>query len=223
MIYDFSNFIVDDSNKEAYDFFKTFSIKNNQQVKIYLYSESSYGKTHLLRSLEKDINKQNNKKAIYVSVEKLVSDIVNKEDINKYNDVNILIIDDFQFIDNHIEIQKKIFNIIDQCTSKGNSVIISSDVSIDKFKSINEQLNEYLNDSKIIKIDKPNKKIKELYLTNKIKEYDLNLDKESINLLLNIKNLRDIDFILCRLKEYKNELTLELLKNLINEYENGIY
>ena len=110
--YTFDTFIVGDSNRFAFTAARAVAEKPGKAYNpLFLYSKSGLGKTHLMQSIGNYILENSNKKVLYVSSDKFVNDYINavrtigKNSIekidsfkNKYRNIDVLIIDDIQFL-----------------------------------------------------------------------------------------------------------------------------
>ena len=110
--YTFDTFIVGDSNRFAFTASRAVAEKPGKAYNpLFLYSKSGLGKTHLMQSIGNYILENSNKKVLYVSSDKFVNDYINavrtigKNNIekidsfkNKYRNIDVLIIDDIQFL-----------------------------------------------------------------------------------------------------------------------------
>lgn len=153
--YSFENFIVGNSNKFAHA--AALSVAENPG-KIYnplfIYGNSGLGKTHLMHAIGNYIVKTSNKKVLYVTSEQFISDFlgINKKDEfetnfnyieffkNKYRNVDVLMIDDIQFLGGATQTQKEFFHTFNTLYSDNKQIIISSDRSPDDLKLLEDRL-----------------------------------------------------------------------------------
>ena len=133
--YTFENFIVDVSNRFAYlmakDVLEEKRYRNNI---LFIYGDTGVGKTHLLKAiLYKAYKKNSNAKILYISANKLVKELINairnekyNKFINKYESLDILLLDDFQCITGKERIQTELFTIFSELYNKNKQIIIAS-------------------------------------------------------------------------------------------------
>ena len=131
----FENFIVGDSNKKAFQASLYICDDNNHKYfnPLFLYSKSGLGKTHLLNAIYNKIKK--NKKVLYTTTIEFFNEykcILNgeyneKDVINSFKTIDILLIDDIQFISNKENFQEFFFIIFDYFLTHKKIVVISSD------------------------------------------------------------------------------------------------
>jgi len=142
--YTFESFIVGNTNKFAHA--AALAVAENPG-KIYnplfIYGNSGLGKTHLMHAIGNYITKNSNKKVLYVTSEQFVSDFIgiNKKDESgtnfsyvdffkqKYRNIDVLIIDDIQYLGGATETQKEFFHTFNSLYGDNKQIIISSDKS----------------------------------------------------------------------------------------------
>ena len=153
--YTFDSFIVGDSNKFAY--MAAVAVAENPG-KIYnplfIYGSSGLGKTHLMHAIGNHIIENSNKKVLYVTSEQFISDFlnINRKDEsgtnfnyidsfkNKYRMVDVLIIDDIQFLGGATQTQQEFFSTFNTLHDSNKQIIISSDRSPDDLKKLEDRL-----------------------------------------------------------------------------------
>ena len=153
--YTFENFIVGNSNKFAHA--AALSVAENPG-KIYnplfLYGNSGLGKTHLMHAIGNYIVENSNKKVLYVTSEQFIKDFVNsnrKDEAgtnfnyieffkNKYRSIDVLLIDDIQFLGGATQSQQEFFHTFNNLYNDSKQIIISSDRSPNDLKILEERL-----------------------------------------------------------------------------------
>lgn len=158
--YTFENFIVGQSNKFAQA--TALAVAENPGYMynpLFIYGNSGLGKTHLMHAIGNYIIKTGKKTVLYVTSEKFVSDFIginkkNKEGNNfdnveifkkKYRDVDVLIIDDIQYLGNANQTQQEFFNTFNDLYGNNKQIIISSDRSPDDLKLLEDRLRTRFN------------------------------------------------------------------------------
>ena len=153
--YTFDNFIVGNSNKFAHAAAVAVAQNpGNMYNPLFIYGNSGLGKTHLMHAIGNYIIKNSNKKVLYVTSEQFVSDFIgiNKKDENgtnfsyvdffkhKYRNIDVLIIDDIQYLGGATETQKEFFHTFNTLYGDNKQIIISSDRSPDDLKILEDRL-----------------------------------------------------------------------------------
>ena len=158
--YTFENFIVGQSNKFA----KATSLAVAERPglmynPLFIYGKSGLGKTHLMHAIGNYIVKHSGKKVLYVTSERFVDDFMNiyrknKNENNfemienfkkKYRDIDVLMIDDIQYLEIANKTQQEFFNTFNELHCNNKQIIISSDRSPDDLNKLEERLRTRFN------------------------------------------------------------------------------
>ncbi len=153
--YTFDNFVVGNSNKFAQA--AALSVAENpgkMYNPLFLYGNSGLGKTHLMHAIGNYITNNSNRKVLYVTSDQFINDFINinKKDErgtnynyvdffkNKYRNIDVLIIDDIQFLGGATQTQQEFFHTFNTLYDDSKQIIISSDRSPDDLKLLEERL-----------------------------------------------------------------------------------
>ncbi len=181
--YKFDSFIVGESNKFAY--MAAVSVAENPGKTynpLFLYGNSGLGKTHLMHAIGNFIIENSNKKVLYVTSEQFITDFlnINKKDEdgtnfshidsfkNKYRGVDVLIIDDIQFLGGATQTQQEFFNTFNTLYDDNKQIIISSDRSPDDLKKLEDRLRTRFNWGLSVNIYPPEYEMRVKILKKKI-------------------------------------------------------
>jgi len=181
--YTFDNFIVGESNKFAHA--TALAVAENPGYMynpLFIYGKSGLGKTHLMHAIGNYIHKNSSKTVLYVTSEKFVSDFIginkrNKDGNNfdnveifknKYRNVDVLIIDDIQYLGNANQTQQEFFNTFNDLYGNNKQIIISSDRSPDDLKLLEDRLRTRFNWGLTINILQPDFKLRMNIIDKKI-------------------------------------------------------
>lgn len=151
----FENFVVGNTNRLAYVSARAVAEAPGQiHNPLFLYGKSGLGKTHLMHAIGNYIDQNTNKKVLYVTSEEFMTDFTGIADINKsvnsldyanqfkgkYRNVDVLIIDDIQYLVGAEKTQQEFFHTFNSLHKTGKQIIISSDRSPDDLKKLEERL-----------------------------------------------------------------------------------
>lgn len=186
--YLFENFVVGDSNKFA----KTTAIAVAEKPGImynplFIYSNSGLGKTHLMHAIGNYIIQNSNKRVLYVTSEQFVNDFIelyrkNKSDNNfnevenfkkKYRDIDVLMIDDIQYLEIANKTQQEFFNTFNELHTNNKQIIISSDRSPDDLKQLEDRLRTRFTWGLMVDIMPPNFDLRLSIIDKKIESHGL--------------------------------------------------
>ena len=179
--YTFENFVSGESNKFAKAIGLAVAEKPGSMYNpLFIYGSSGLGKTHLMHAIGNYIKDNSNKKVLYVTSEKFVDDflsIYRKNDNNfktvdnfkrKYRDIDVLMIDDIQYLEIANKTQQEFFNTFNELHTQNKQIIISSDRSPDDLKKLEDRLRTRFNWGLTIDILPPDFELRLRILDKKI-------------------------------------------------------
>jgi len=231
--YALSSFVVGKSNELAY----AAAVAVMQDVgkkynPLFLYGGVGVGKTHLVQAIGNEIKNlyQNKIKVRYVPSEKFINDVVwavrNKrmETIKeKYRGVDVLIIDDIQFIGGKPTTEEEFFHTFNALYENNKQIIISSDRPPKFLQELSDRMRSRFEAGMIADIGIPDFELRLAVLKNKLEERKVNLSESVISYIAQKvqKNLRELEGALNRvlfIQQTKNtEITPEIVEQLIAE------
>jgi len=189
--YTFDNFMVGNSNKFAHA--AAVSVAENPGTMynpFFIYGNSGVGKTHLMHAIGNYIQENSNKKVLYITSEQFRDDFVkatrkdesgtnfNYVDLfkGKYKNIDVLIIDDIQFLGGAKKSQEEFFHTFTNLFNNQKQIIISSDRSPDDLKMLEERLLTRFVWGLMVDISPPDYNLKINIIKNKIKAGDFESD-----------------------------------------------
>jgi len=180
---------------------------------LFIYGGVGLGKTHLIQSVGNEVLKRNpSKKVRYVSSEKFATGIINSirnRDVDKfksvYKDVDLLIIDDIQFLSGKEKTQEEFFHIFNTLYEKNKQIIISSDRPPKAISALEERLRSRFEGGMIADISLPDFETRVAILKTKLQEKKVGFSDEIIEYIAaNIQsNIRELEGALNRLIAYQ--------------------
>lgn len=236
--YTFDNFIVGDSNRLAH----TAAIAVAEQPgKLYnpffIHGKSGLGKTHLMHAIGNYIKKISNKRVLYVTSETFISDFtsmnMNKDASfikafkDKYRNIDILMIDDIQFLEKAEKTQNEFFHTFNTLYDMNKQIIISSDRSPDDLKLLEERLRTRFSWGLTVNIYPPDIDLKKRIIKNKMSGHAVaNLvEDEAIDYIANNSenDVRHIEGAVTRLYAYAaimspKKIDLEFANEALRDY-----
>jgi len=210
--YTFDNFIVGSSNDLAYT--ASQAVAANPGVKynpIFLYGGVGLGKTHLMQAIGNEISKNDPKsKILYISSETFVKEFLEhirfkkKGFSEKYRNVDVLIIDDMQFIAGKEKTQEEFFHTFNHLHQNNKQIIISSDKPPKSIPTLTERLRSRFEMGMSIDIQMPDFETRCAILNIKASLSGVTLKQETVEYLAtNIKtNVRELEGALNQLLAY---------------------
>jgi chromosomal replication initiator protein len=210
--YSFDNFIVGSSNDLAYT--ASQAVAANPGVKynpLYLYGGVGLGKTHLVQAIGNEIIKKDPKiRVLYISSETFVSEFLDyirfkkKGFSEKYRNVDVLIVDDMQFIAGKEKTQEEFFHTFNHLHQNNKQIIISSDKPPKSIPTLTERLRSRFEMGMAIDIQMPDFETRCAILNIKANQSGVTLNHETTEYLAtNIKtNIRELEGALNQLLAY---------------------
>ena len=240
--YTFDNFIVGQSNKFAKATSLAVAEKPGYMYNpLFIYGKSGLGKTHLMHAIGNYISKNSNMKVLYVTSEKFVEDFINiyrknKNDNNfedvdsfkkKYRDIDVLMIDDIQYLEIANKTQQEFFNTFNELHYNNKQIIISSDRSPDDLNKLEERLRTRFNWGLTIDILPPDFKLRMDIIDKKIEANNISCEfpndvKEYIASNCT-SDIRKLEGAITRVFAYSiimngSEITLDLAIEALKDY-----
>lgn len=245
--YTFETFIVGESNKFAQAMALAVAERPGFVYNpLFLYSSSGLGKTHLMHAIGNYIVQNTNLRVLYITTDEFMNEFIsitrdsgNKEDNfnyidifkEKYRDVDVLMIDDIQFLGSATATQQEFTNTFNSLYYKEKQIIICSDRSVDDLKMFADRLRTRFNWGLKAIISVPEFDLKVKIIKNKIKTSDLAIDlsEEIIDFMASNcgSDVRNLEGMITRLAAYSaicniKNYTLETAMEALDEYVNGM-
>lgn len=236
--YKFDTFVVGSNNEFAHSAaLAVAESPGNAYNPLYLYGGPGLGKTHLMHSIGHFILEQfPDKKVIYVTSEDFTNEVI--ESIRggnkavsmaklreKYRTVDVLMIDDIQFIIGKESTQEEFFHTFNVLHSAGKQIILTSDKPPKDIETLEERIRSRFEWGLMADIGVPDYETRMAILRRKVESDEIELSDEILNYIANnIKsNIRELEGALNKLLAFGNlvqtEITMEIaqkeLQNII--------
>jgi chromosomal replication initiator protein len=207
--YTFDNFIVGSSNDLAYTACQAVAkIPGEKYNPLFLYGGVGLGKTHLMQAVGNEILAKNPEKVVrYISSATFVNDFIDsirfkkKGFADKYRNVDVLIVDDIQFIASKEKTQEEFFHTFNALHQANKQIIISSDKPPRNIPTLTERLRSRFEWGMAIDIQLPDFETRCAILESKAAQVDVVLGREVVEYIANnIKtNVRELEGVLNQL------------------------
>ncbi len=212
--YEFSNFIIGPFNELAHA--AAYAVAENPGSiynPLFVYGKTGLGKTHLIQALGNEIkNNKNKKKVKYIQAQKFISGIVSgirNQTIEsfkaQYKDIDVLIIDDIQFLSGKEKTQEEFFHTFNDLYEKNKQIILSSDRPPKAISSLTDRLRSRFEGGMIADINYPDTETRVAIFKTKAEEKGFYLNNEvCIYIAENVqKNIREMEGVLNKLIIYE--------------------
>jgi chromosomal replication initiator protein len=213
--YVFDTFVVGKSNRLAHA--ASLAVSESPGVAynpLFIWGGVGLGKTHLMHAIAHHVERNiQSPRTIYVSAEKFTNDMVasiktntNPEFRAQYRNLDVLLIDDIQFIGDKEGTQEEFFHTFNSLHESKKQVVISSDRPPKEIKGVEERLVSRFEWGLVTDIQQPDFETRVAILQKKAELKDLNIPEEVIIFLAqNIpSNIRELEGALNRVVAYSN-------------------
>lgn len=229
--YTFSRFVVGKNNELAHAACLAVTQHLGRKYNpLFIYSGVGLGKTHLIQAIGHNVINQFPKKNIlYANCEKFTNDYIQsvkegraKEFKNLYRNVDVLLIDDIQFIGGKEGTQEEFFHTFNELHQKDKQIIITSDRVPKAILGMEERLTSRFEWGMIVDISKPDLETRVAILKSKCQEKGYNLEESIIDYIGSQvqNNIRELEGVLNKIIAYHElnnaSLDIELVKNIIS-------
>jgi len=232
--YTFNSFVVGNSNRMAHA--ATMAVAKmpaKSYNPLFLYGGVGLGKTHLMQSIAHFTLKHHpNLKVLYTSTEKFTNELINsiRDDQNnafrnKYRNIDILLIDDIQFIAGKERTQEEFFHTFNTLYEANKQIIISSDRTPKEIEFLESRLRSRFEWGLIADLQPPDLETRIAILKKKAEMENITIDSNVLQFIAEtiISNIRELEGALNRIIAFSSlsnetinlELTEEALKDTI--------
>ena len=235
--YTFENFVVGKSNQVVCAAMQGVAEHPSMRFNpLFIYGGVGLGKTHLLHAVGNYLNEHNPElNVLYVTCEKFTNDYVesirngkdksNLDFRDKYRNVDVLMIDDIQFISNKMGIQEEFFHTFNDLYQNNKQIIIASDRSPKDMSALEERLRSRFSSGLIQDIQEPDYETKVAIIKKKCSQEGYLVDEDVIDLIAEKTgtNIREMEGILSKVVFYasllgKSHTSMEDAREALKDY-----
>ena len=215
--YTFDNFVVGESNKLAYhaaqSVAKSPGVSDNAYLSfnpLFLYGGVGLGKTHLLHSIGNYVNEHSPElKVLYTPTEQLTNDYVEAISNNrnekgvfnlhafreKYRTVDMLMLDDVQFLQKRTGLQEVVFHIFNDLYQAGKQIVLTSDRPPSEISTLEDRLRSRFEGGLIADIGTPNLEMRIAIVRKKMVLEKIAVNDDVVNYLAEHidSNIRELE------------------------------
>lgn len=230
--YTFENFVVGGSNELAKA--ACFAVSQNLghiYNPLFIYGGVGLGKTHLIQSIGNEILKNNPEHKIkYITSERFTSELIDSIKSGKisefkqyYQKIDLLIIDDIQFISGKEKTQEEFFHIFNHLYQLNKQIVLSSDRAPKAIQILEERLRSRFEGGMIADVSRPDFETRVAILRKKASDQGLIISNEALEFIAsNVKsNIRELEGAFNRVSVSaqlsKKEIDLDYTKKSLSE------
>lgn len=239
--YTFDSFVVGEGNRLAHAAsLAVAETPAGAYNPLFLYGCSGLGKTHLMHAIGNFIAENNPRlKIMYITSETFTNELINaikdnKNETfrNKYREIDVLLIDDIQFIGGKKQTEEEFFHTFNHLHQADKQIIISSDRHPREMNTLEERLRTRFEWGLTCDIQSPDYETRVAILQKKLQTLNTSVPDEVIDFIAkNVNsNIRELEGALTRITAYANlagtDINLSMAQSNLKEYctfENKIY
>ena len=232
--YTFETFVIGDNNKFAQA--AALSVANapaKAYNPLFLYGGVGLGKTHLMQAIgNRVIHNDPRANVLYVTSEKFTNQLINairdnKTEFfrNKYRNIDILLIDDIQFIAGKERVQEEFFHTFNSLYEDGKQIVLSSDKTPKDIPFLEDRLKSRFDWGLLADISCPDYETRLAILRKKTLDENIIIDDYILSDIANKidSNIRELEGvfnkIVARASLMHSPITIELAENIINDFK----
>lgn len=233
--YTFDEFVPGPSNSYALSSAKAIVKKpgkNGFYNPFFIYGGTGLGKTHLMQAIGNDIVKNDPSLSVcYLTAETFLNEYVNslqngaiQSFRDKYRKIDVLLLDDVQFLQKGDNVQEEFFNTFNALQGKKKQIVMTSDVAPKKMPALEERLISRFEGGMVQEIESPSYETRLAILKKKVASLDTNVPLSALEFIADkIKShVRAMEGALskvcmCHMANPGMMLTNEVLNNLLKE------
>ena len=209
--YSFDNFVVGSSNKFAHAAAQAVASKPAGLYNpLFIYGGSGLGKTHLLCAICKEIQRNNpHAQILYTKGETITNELIEAikngttPDFRaKYRQVDVLLVDDIQFIAGKVQTQEEFFHTFDALHSSGKQIVLTSDRPPREIATLEERLQSRFVMGLLADIQPPDLETRVAIIRRKAQMLDLPIQDDVTDYIANQlkSNVRQLEGVVKRMR-----------------------
>jgi chromosomal replication initiator protein len=229
--YTFSKFVVGPNNRLAHAASQAVAENPSKAYNpLFLYGGVGLGKTHLLQAIGNEVSK-NGLNVIYVSSEEFTNDLINairKHNTSsfreKYRSIDVLLIDDIQFIAGKESTQEEFFHTFNTLHGQNKQIVVTSDRSPKSMVTLEERLRSRFEWGLIVDVQPPELETRIAILRTKAENAGRIVSDEILEAIAHQiqANIRELEGALTRVLAYSDlsgqPLTMELTRVALTDF-----
>lgn len=232
-LYSFERFVVGPSNNYAVAAAKAVTkISNSPYNPLFIYGGVGLGKTHLMQAIGHKIIEENpGTTVLYIFAEQFTNEFIaalangKMDDFHKkYRDVEVLLIDDIQFLAKKDRSQEEFFHTFNVLYQSGKQIVISADSPPKELNDIEDRLRSRFSSGLSVDIKPPKYEMRVAILQRKAESADLDIPKQCLEFIAHQihSNIRELEGALMKVaalaKFQQKSITLEFTREALRDF-----
>ncbi len=190
--YRFENFAVSNSNQVAFAASQAVSRNPGHAYNpLFLYGGVGVGKTHLAQAIARTIlEKDSSKRVFFCPGDQFTNELIDSirehataKFRRKYRLLNMIIVDDIQFIAGKVTVQEEFFHMFNAVVSAGGQIVLTSDRPPHEIKNLEDRLRSRFSGGLIVDLQPPDFELRTAILLIKAREKNIEIDMEAAKII----------------------------------------
>lgn len=226
--YTFDNFVIGENNRFAWAGAKAIAeAPGTCYNPFFLYGYVGLGKTHLMHAIGNEILKKDPmKRVLYVSSETFVTSVIDSIKDNtmnelrdRYRNLDVLMIDDIQFISGKERCQEEFFNTFNHLYNSGKHIIISSDRLPNEISKLDDRIRSRLIEGLTCDLKQPDFETRVAIIKKKISNDNLEISDDIVNMIAERvrANIRELEGVLIKIGAYYSLTNIKATKEMVSD------
>jgi chromosomal replication initiator protein len=228
--YTFANMAVSSSNQLAFVSASTVAKKPGETYNpLFIYGPTGVGKTHLMQAIANEVYaKSPDKRILYTTSEEFTNEVVEAIRTNntgnmkkKFRELDLLIIDDIQFVAGKEKIQEELFHTFNTLVDRTAQIVLSSDRPPAEIKQVEKRLLSRFSGGLTVDIETPDFELRTAILLIKAKKYGVSLNMDIAKMIAQKnQDVRGLEGMLLRIvtqaQAGDGEITEDLVSSVLS-------
>lgn len=231
--YTFDSFVIGSCNKYAHA--ASLAVAEEPSIMynpLFLHGGVGLGKTHLMHAIgNKILQNTPSKKVVYISAEQFANEFISsitkrttEEFRNKYRTVDVLMIDDIQFIGGKPGVEESFFYTFNDLKEHNKQVIISSDRPPKELYTLEERLRTRFESGLLVDIQQPDFETRAAILKKKAETFKVFLTNEQILYIASCitENVRELEGVIKKIKMlselFRKEIDTQMIEEALSNF-----
>ena len=235
--YNFAEFVVGKCNRMAYETALAVAEHPGELYNpLFIYGDVGLGKTHIMQAIGNDLRlSMPNLKMLYVSMETFINEFIasirtangvnNQSFRDKYRNVDLLMIDDVQFLSKKPSTQEEIFHTFEALKSAGKQMVFASDRRPQDIPDLDSRVRSRFASSMVVDIQPPDLETRIAILQKKSQTAKKNIDIADLTFIAErvTSNIREMEGVLTKVmflsKLYERKVDLAICQEALKDYK----
>jgi chromosomal replication initiator protein DnaA len=226
----FDNFVVAEANSFTYALARSIAESPGSEYNpFFIYGNTGLGKTHLSNAIGNEVvRREGYMGAVYAPASRFIDEMLDavehdrmKEFRERYNGVDLLVVDDIQFLSGRTRAQEEFFNIFNAIYNRKKQIILVSDVPPKKLEGLEQRLISRFEGGVVACLEEPDFQTRLTILRQRTGAAGATVTDDVLELLAKSipSNIRELEGALKKLLAYSSlvghEITLELAQEIL--------